>query len=216
MDWLEQLDPISIYATIVGMLVVAGVGISPLKEVSFIASGVLLAHGLVSLEGVIVTLSIGVLVGDCTAYMMGRVFGLKLASYPPFRWALTEKHLERVQYEFRKHHVKAIFFGRLIMGVRTVTMIFSGMTRVPLWKFVLLDLAAALVTTPVTVAIAYVVGDPDRVEDLLESFDLILAATVVVILTGIWVAFRYYDRLKAPKRFAEASIPIEEPTRTTD
>ncbi|QDU60225.1 Inner membrane protein YohD [Planctomycetes bacterium Pan216] len=212
MDWLAQLDPVSIYLAIGTMLVLAGVGLPFPEEICVIASGILLAQGLVTLHGVVLTLAIGIVGGDTAAYLMGRTFGMKLANYPPFRWALTEKHLERVQYEFRKHHVKAIFFGRLIMGVRFVTMIVAGMSRVPLWKFILLDASAASLTTPVTVSISYVVGDPERAKKILKSVDLIIAAVVVVALSSVWVVIRYRDRWKGPGKGQEGSDVIEEAT----
>jgi len=72
-------------------------------------------------------------------------------AWRPFCWLVTRSHIAQMKRQFRKRGNKIIFFGRFLAGFRSVMCMTAGLSHVPPWKFVLIDLCgAAIVVTVVT------------------------------------------------------------------
>lgn len=93
-----------------------------------------------------ISLMIGCIASSHLAYAIGRLLGPNLLKLRLFQWALPEKKLKKVESFYYKHGNWVYFAARFVpFGVRNVVFYSSGITKVPLWRFFLLDSLACLV-----------------------------------------------------------------------
>jgi membrane protein DedA with SNARE-associated domain len=119
-------------------------------------AGFVAARGDLGLAIVIVMASIGSLAGAMVWHAIGKRVGehrLRKWVARHGKWlTLSEQDIDRAQLWFRHHGATAVFFGRLIPGVRTLVSLPAGFTAMPLVPFMLYS---ALGTVIWTAALAY-------------------------------------------------------------
>jgi membrane protein DedA with SNARE-associated domain len=119
-------------------------------------AGFVAADGDLRLAFVIAVGSAGSLAGATVWYAIGRRIGEHrlrawIARYG--RWlTLSVRDVDRAQVWFRRHGAAAVFFGRLVPGVRTLVSLPAGFSSMPLAVFLLWS---ALGTSVWTAALAY-------------------------------------------------------------
>lgn len=104
-------------------------------------AGFVAASGELSLFGVILAGTLGSVVGALPWFYLGKVLGRERLG----RWAakhgrwltLTSKDLDHVDAWFKQHCGKAVFFGRLVPGVRTLISVPAGLFDMALPRFLL-------------------------------------------------------------------------------
>jgi membrane protein DedA with SNARE-associated domain len=160
-------------------------------EAATIAGGVLAHKNLVSLWGAMIAAATGSCLVDQIYFFLGRFFRRNawvngLVSKPAFERALT--FLERYPAGF-------ILGFRFVYGMRTISPIAIGTSRVPAAKFVILNMVAAAVWGPLFVWIGYTFGkalDPliARVSHGALYVIIGLALLGAVIAIAIWLLRR--------------------------
>jgi membrane protein DedA with SNARE-associated domain len=60
---------------------------------------------------------------------------------------------------YHRHGLKFVVMARLIMGLRAAAFLTAGLVRVPFPRFLLVDLAAVLLSVPLSFGVAYLVAD---------------------------------------------------------
>lgn len=135
------------YATYVLLLLATGVG-SPIPEDLILATaGYLISASAFSWPGAIILGILGIVSSDVLLYAWGRRLhagvsrGWMSRLVRPHHLAVAERWLERLGD-------KAVFFGRLLPGTRTVAFIGAGVRQMPLRRFLLFDTLGALVWVP--------------------------------------------------------------------
>jgi membrane protein DedA with SNARE-associated domain len=145
-----------IFAAIVGLLFVSGVGLPLPEDIPLTLAGFttikqandhfVLGHFLTTFVIVVIP----ILLGDLIAYGLGNRYGLGLRErISILRRTLSPPRLARVQAWFDRYGAFAVFLGRQVAGVRFVTFFMAGSMRVPLPKFVGFDFLGCLVSVPV-------------------------------------------------------------------
>jgi membrane protein DedA with SNARE-associated domain len=197
--WVTEFLQSYGYIGIVAMLILCGLGLPIPEEVTLIGSGYLAYLAKVNgaehpnwiLASVVCVL--GILLGDTVVYMLGRRFGNAVMRLPLIRHELTPKRIAKFDTLFARYGDRAIFFSRFFMGVRLASYFVAGRQRMPYWKFVLLDLAGALLSGPTSVAFGYFFGDNlHRALDWAHRSNwFLLGAAVVIIVGGIsWARYK--------------------------
>src|SRR5580693_8202445 len=74
-QFLSNLDGVTAYGAILGLLLVCGLGVPMPEDVTLIGAGVLAALGSISLTGAIIASFAGVLIGDAFMFSLGRIYG---------------------------------------------------------------------------------------------------------------------------------------------
>jgi membrane protein DedA with SNARE-associated domain len=119
-------------------------------------AGFIAAQGHLRLSVVILMGSAGSLTGAAVWYVIGKRVGeerLRRWVDRHGRWlTLGAADVDRAQAWFRRHGAAAVFFGRLIPGVRTFVSLPAGFSSMPLLPFLLYS---ALGTVLWTAALAY-------------------------------------------------------------
>jgi membrane protein DedA with SNARE-associated domain len=185
------------YVGIFLAFVVAGVGVPIPEDVILLAAGYMAhlepdpARRLFALKLAIAVCMAGIFVGDTLIYWMGRIWGTRLLRVPILRKTLTVKNIKKMEAYFAKYGDKTVFFARFFAGVRMAAFFTAGAMRMRYWKFIAVDMLAAL-TSPIWVVLAWRFGD--RIDDafaaaksakhyvLLAVFALLGAYILYVIL----------------------------------
>jgi membrane protein DedA with SNARE-associated domain len=154
-------------------------------------AGFVSARGGLRLPLVIVMGSVGSLAGALVWYAIGKRVGEQrlrkwVARYG--RWlTLSAEDVDRAQHWFRRHGAAAVFFGRLIPGVRTFVSIPAGFSSMPVARFLLYS---ALGTAIWTAALAYA-GVVLQANFTLIGDYIDVATNAVLAVLGVILARRY-------------------------
>ena len=108
---------------------------------TFLMLGGFIAHrGYLSLWGVIAAAVAGSLLGDQLYFYIGRRYGKTILEKRP-KW---KRGAERISRLLERHHTTLILGFRFLYGLRTLTPIVIGMSRVGRRRFAVLNAAGAI------------------------------------------------------------------------
>lgn len=98
----------------------------------------------------------GMLVGDSILYFVGQR-GIDADNFLArhIRKVLHSKRRARVERYFRKHGNLTLFIGRFIPAVRALIFALCGISRMPYWRFLLVDGLAGLISVPTLIFLGY-------------------------------------------------------------
>ena len=160
-------------------------------------AGFVAARGDMRLSIVIAMGSLGSLAGATVWYVIGKRVGeqrLRKWVARNGRWlTLSAEDVDRAQDWFRRHGAAAVFFGRLIPGVRTFVSLPAGFSSMPLAPFLLYS---ALGTAMWTAALAYA-GVVLQANFTLVGDYINLATNALLAVGGILLVRRYIRCWKA-------------------
>jgi membrane protein DedA with SNARE-associated domain len=155
---VSQLPSPVVYGTIVGILLVCGLGLPVPEDLTLLAAGLLAASEKISFPGALLSGFIGVLAGDSVLFLLGRKFGKRVFSLPGLRRVFTPPRLLAAETKIRKHGPFICFIARFLPGVRSAIFAMSGALGVKRSTFFLLDGLAALLSVPLWVYVGYWFG----------------------------------------------------------
>ncbi len=138
----------------------------------------------------------GILAGDSVIFVAGRKFGHRVAEFGPLRRVITPEKLEYVEKKVRTRGNVVVVFARFLPGLRAPTYFTVGHARMPYWKFMLYDGAAALISAPVWVCVGFYFGsDIQEAARVARQFGHYILLGVIVILLGL--ALRWLQARRA-------------------
>ena len=159
------------------------------SETSVILAGVLASTGDLHLVLVILFAAAGAIVGDNTAYWIGRKVGHRIVD----RWFKGErrKQVDWAHKQVEERGGYLILIGRFIPGGRTAVTLSCGMLEMPWRRFIAWDVAAGLAWATYAAMLGYVGGRTFE-ENPFKGF--ILAFVVALGIAGVIEAYRWYKR----------------------
>lgn len=157
-------------------------------ETAAFLGGVISHRGLLTYWAASMAAAGGSFAGDQMWFFAGRY-----ASHWGFVRRLMEKPaLARATQLLEKYPTGFIFAFRFLVGLRTISPIVIGTTRIPTRKFVVLNIAAALVWGQLFTALGYVFGH--GIQQMLGRLPLhhhlLIALGAAAVVAGAAVAFR--------------------------
>jgi membrane protein DedA with SNARE-associated domain len=192
------------YPALVGILIIASLGLPIPEDVPLIAAGVILATKpeIASWHGAIITAMIGIMSGDLILYSAGKRWGRDVVTHRWFNSLITPARFDRMARHFHKWGMGMCFFGRFIVGVRAVMCITAGATRYPYWRFFLADFSGALLSVPFFIWLGYkFAGSLPALKRAIADLQwLVLGLIVVAVLGFIWYEVRVRRRIREENR----------------
>lgn len=190
------------YPLIVMVLLASGCGLPLPEDIPLLATGYLcsLNQERGDLWVMLPIVFASVLGADCFLYLLGRRYGHHVPRLPLLRRYLSETRLARAERAFHEHGGKTLFTARFVPGLRAPCFFTAGVFKIPFWKMLVFDGAAALISVPAIVLIGYFFAG--HLESAAEWMrDAKLAAAVVIVGVVALVAYRRYRR----RRLASSS-----------
>ncbi|MCW2818440.1 MAG: hypothetical protein JWR42_1227 [Marmoricola sp.] len=141
-----------------------------------LTAGVLIASGVVAVPvGVaLVVVALSAVLGDQTAYLVGRHFGPRLLSHEDSR-LLSPRHVDHAQRFFERHGPKAVVLARFVPVARTMTPVVAGVGSMGRRRFSAYNLGGAVAWTLLTLGGGYLFGGIPLVADHVGLITLLIA-----------------------------------------
>lgn len=162
------------------------------SELIMPAAGFAAAMGKMNLVLVIISGTLGSVLGALPLYYLGTVFDEKRL------FSLAEKYgkyvlvkpsdVTNAQDWFHKYGKTVIFFGRMVPAIRSLISIPAGMARMPMLPFLVLTAIGSAIWTTILAYAGYILGaNYEQVEAFIEPISKIVV--IVVLCIGAVIAF---------------------------
>jgi membrane protein DedA with SNARE-associated domain len=146
-------------------------------------AGFLVAKGELNYAGVVLAGTVGSVIGALPLYWLGR----KLGKQRVIDWAdrhgrwltISGKHIERATAWLDRHGTKAIFFGRLIPGVRSLISVPAGIARMNFGVFLALTTLGSALWSALLAGAGYLLGSS------FEKVESVVGPVSNAILVGV-------------------------------
>jgi membrane-associated protein len=217
MDWILDLirsipdSPQGLLDFVTGLLLTYGYlviflgaaldnfGLPASGDIVMFAGGFFANGGQAALPMVMLSGFAGATVSDNAIYWIGRIGGRPVLSrifkVRLLSFLLDAKSLGKVERYFEEHGRKTVLVGRFGPGLRSMTPLFAGVSRMKYYYFLPYSLAAAATWAIATAAVGYIFG---------EYWNELLAAARsigygFVVLVALLVALYVYRRRRRAK-----------------
>lgn len=161
------------------------------EDPTCLASGLLVAQGLIEFVPAMLACLFGIFIGDSALYLIGRFLGRPVLRKPPFKWIISEQEVDRMSDWFDKNPkgFALIVSSRFIPGSRVPTFVAAGIMRLNMGKLILLFFIAAAVWTPPLILLAEKVGA--GVIDKFKEWHSNAAWIVIGAIVALWLLTHY-------------------------
>lgn len=212
--WMSQFayQPGTVYAALIGMMMLSAVGFPLPEEVTLISVGILAFMGanpehfpppypgapVVNVHTASIIAFSAVVTSDFVIYLLGRVFGRKLLYHPRVHKFFPEDMMKRVEEWTHKYGAYACGIFRFTPGLRFPGHLACGMLHYPAWKFLVIDGIAALISVPTQIYLLAHYGEP--ILKYLRQFKMVVLALIGLVLLYIlikWLRNRFLKKAKA-------------------
>jgi membrane protein DedA with SNARE-associated domain len=146
------------YPVLAALILGESAGLPLPGETALIAAGGLAAAGHLALPLVIVVAATAAIVGDTLGYWLGRRGGRRFLLRPGFGAAHRRHAVARADRFFARYGVATVFFGRWVPGIRIVTAVMAGATRMPWPRFAIANAAGAFAWAGTVASLATLAG----------------------------------------------------------
>lgn len=167
--WFPLDSPLALYAMLFLTLVLSGVGLPVPEEVTLVFGGYLAYLQLIDFWDAVYVMVAGIIAADIMGFMLGR-YGMARVSRLLLRWRPLEAVFKKVEALFARYGDAIVVLSRPLAGVRVAVPIFAGYAGMRFWKFLALDLVAAVPWTIALVSLSYYLG---------SGFDLLIGVRLV-------------------------------------
>jgi len=191
---IEQLRYVGLFL----ILFAAGLGLPVPEEVPIVAAGILSHTGVFHWWLALPVILAGVLAGDAVLYWVGHHWGERVLDWCAVRRVLSRKREAQLLTAYRDHGAKILLTARHVVGLRAAAFLTAGIARVPFWRFLALDAAAAGVGVPVSFGLAYLFAD--QVYEVLRDVHRLerWLALLGVAAVAAWLVVGAYHRSRRP------------------
>jgi undecaprenyl-diphosphatase len=165
-----------------------------------LVGGVSAADHHVSIAAVLVSASLGAVIGDQIGYFVGRRWGMQLLRKLPDR-LLDEEKLEAARAYVRRLGAKAVVLGRWTAALRALVPGLAGVSQMPYARFLVANVIGGVLWACTCGIVGYVAGDNwHSVQHTIGSASYVLLGVIVVGLLG----WHFWRRRQEKRKAAEA------------
>src|SRR5690606_19343394 len=194
-QWLWQVGEHAPYWAIVGVLLITGFGVPIPEDLPILAGGYLSAMGHCNPWIMLPAILAAIIGADGIVFWLGRRYGHHIPKLPLLGRFLTEARLARTEGMLHRHGGKFIIMARFMPGIRTAAFFTAGVFKEPYRQFLIYDGAAALISAPAILLLAYFLADQiDRVKDMVADGQIAVLIVLAGVVALLVVAKRVFKR----------------------
>jgi membrane protein DedA with SNARE-associated domain len=185
LKWLVDTIGTMGYPGIVFLMFIESTFIPLPSEIVIPPAGYLISQNKMSWAGVILSGTVGSLLGAlfnyCIAVYLGRPFILKYGKY----FGVSQKHFFQGEKFFLRHGNISTFIGRLILGLRHYISFPAGLCRMNLAQFSFYTAAGASIWVAILAYIGYFVGNnEEKVVEVARQWSIVVIIGCIVLVIG--------------------------------
>lgn len=185
LDWISDLLNSWGYLGIVLLMCLENVFPPIPSELIMPASGFAAARGELNILGVILAGTLGSVLGTTPLYILGRLVSEdRLAGWADRygKWlTLSGKDIRAADDWFDAHGHKAVLFGRLVPGIRSLLSIPAGLSEMPFWKYLLYTSIGTAIWASALAVAGYALGENyEQIEHLIGPIGYVVLAGLVI------------------------------------
>ncbi len=177
------------YIAVFLVLIACGFGVPIPEDITLVSGGVICGLAATLDVHIMVVVSLlGVILGDGTMFMLGKLLGPRVKKVPVLRRVFTEKSYKKMQEKVHKYGSRILFVARFLPGLRAPIFVTAGISRrVSYLKFLVMDGGAALISVPVWVYAGYYFAHDldDLIDWVRQSETFVISCLVSIAL--IWL-----------------------------
>ena len=183
--WLVDIIGTMGYPGIVFLMFIESTFIPLPSEIVIPPAGYLISQNKMSWTGVILSGTVGSLLGALFNYAiavyLGRPFILRYGKY----FGVSQKHFFKGEKYFLKHGNISTFIGRLVLGIRHYISFPAGLCRMHLAKFCFYTAAGAAIWVGVLAYIGYFVGNnQEKVAEVTKQWSIVIIIGCALMVIG--------------------------------
>lgn len=205
------------YIAVFAILILCGFGLPVPEDITLVSGGVIAGLDLANPHWMLAVGLAGVLIGDSTMFLAGRIFGYRIQRIKTFRKILSPRRFSQIQRKFKKYGLGLLFVARFLPGLRSPIFLVAGMSRrINYFTFIAMDGVAALISVPVWVYLGYFFADNldllmEYVSDVQRAIYLVLGLLVVVVLV-IYFKKKFHAKLNRTMGEEHADSAVSAPS----
>ncbi|GBF07176.1 DedA family protein [Deinococcus aerius] len=189
-DWVQNLMDSLGYLGILLLMIVENLFPPIPSELIMPSAGFAAARGDMNIFVVIAVGTLGSVVGTLPLYYIGRAFGEeRLVAWADKhgKWlTLRGEDIRKADDWFDRHGTKAVLFGRMVPGIRSLLSLPAGMSEMPMPKFLLYSAIGSGLWASALAGAGYLLGENyDQVEQYVGPASKVILG-VVVVAAVLW------------------------------
>lgn len=172
------------------------------SEVVLPLAGFTAANGEYTVVEAVLWATLGSVTGALLLYGIGAVVGMDRLRVIAHKMPLVDvADVDKADVWFTKHGRKAVFFGRLIPGIRSLISVPAGVDRMPMTGFLAMTTAGSLLWNTALISAGYALGSRYHVvEQYIDPISKVVYALIILAFVA-WVIFlvrRHRNRTSDP------------------
>ncbi|MDD5959791.1 DedA family protein [Methanobrevibacter wolinii] len=168
------------------------------SEVIMTFAGFVVNEGKLTLTNIILVGILGNLVGSLITYYIGLKGARPLLEKYGKYILITKEKLDNADKWFNKHGDAAVFFGRILPGIRTFISLPAGINKMDIKKFIIYTLIGSGIWTSILAIIGIELGkDWSIISQYFRIFDIIIGIAILLII--IYYVIKHRKNKKANK-----------------
>ena len=164
------------------------------SEVIMTFAGFVVNEGKLTLTNIILVGILGNLVGSLITYYIGLKGARPLLEKYGKYILITKEKLDNADKWFNKHGDAAVFFGRILPGIRTFISLPAGINKMDIKKFIIYTLIGSGIWTSILAIIGIELGKDCQ---YFRIFDIIIGIAILLII--IYYVIKHRKNKKANK-----------------
>ena len=176
------------------VLIIAAENIFPPipSELVLPLAGFLASEGKLDPVLIIISSTLGALIGAYVLYFLGRkfkgsYFHKLLNNYGKY-FLMKEDDLDKAEEWFKKHGPASVFFGRMVPLVRSLISIPAGYVKMPFWRFSLYTIAGSVIWNTISTYAGVILGaNWEKFGGYIKEYEhIILFVIVLGLISFVW------------------------------
>jgi membrane protein DedA with SNARE-associated domain len=184
------------YFAVALLVTIEGFGVPLPGETAVVVAAAFAARGSLNVFGVVLSTTIGTVLGGSGGYWIGRIGGRSLLDRYGHLLRMDQQKLARTEAYFERHGVKTVFFARFVALLRIFGSLMAGVAHMPFPTFTAVNAFGGLLWAATFSALGYLFGkNLHRLDDYLGRVGIVLS--VIVVLGFVFYRWRESHQAKA-------------------
>lgn len=191
---IESIDPLLSYTLLAVASYIENVFPPAPGDAITVFGASITASGHLSFHGVLISTTIGSVLGFMTFYFLGRKLGLEFFEKKKISF-FSDELMEKTDHWFSTYGYGIVICNRFLSGLRSVISIFCGISRLNAGKVLLYSTISALIWNTILVYLGSILGKNWHVvKDYLADYGKIII--LAMILFALWHLLRKWKKTK--------------------